>query len=244
MERVRRPSPARRRPFLHGAPSCDRSTQLRGHERLDGWEEPAGDVRRDRARYTAAMSSSAARRLATAADLLALPGDARSEVVAGTVVEKAAPSGEHSLAQSGLTMFLGSFHRRGGGGPGGWWILVEVDIELEPHEVYRPDVAGWRREGHPAPPRGRPLRTRPDWICEVLSPSNARTDLVTKFRVLHRCGVPHYWIVDPERELLVVHRWEPAGYLTALTAGRGETVRAEPFDAIELPIGILFGDEG
>jgi Uma2 family endonuclease len=114
---------------------------------------------------------------------------------------------------------------------------------METHEVFRPDVVGWRRERVPERPRGRPVRTRPDWVCEVLSPSNARTDLVTKFRVLHRCGVPHYWIADPEREVLVVYRWEQAGYLAVLTAERGDTVRAEPFGAVELPVGALFGDE-
>ncbi|WP_437302318.1 hypothetical protein [Sorangium sp. So ce388] len=32
-------------------------------------------------------------------------------------------------------------------------------------------------------------------------------------------------------------------YLTALLAERGERVRAEPFDAIELSVGVLFGDD-
>ncbi len=43
--------------------------------------------------------------------------------------------------------------------------------------------------------------------------------------------------------MLVVHRLEPNGYLVALSASTGETVRAEPFDAVELPVGVLFGDE-
>ena len=53
----------------------------------------------------------------------------------------------------------------------------------------------------------------------------------------------HYWIVDPEREVLVVQRWAADGYLVALTAGKGETVRAEPFEGIVLVVGELFGDE-
>jgi hypothetical protein len=66
---------------------------------------------------------------------------------------------------------------------------------------------------------------------------------VTKQRTLHRCGVDHYWMVDPERRLLVVQRWQPDGYLVVLTADRSETVRAEPFDAIELRVGLLFGED-
>ena len=38
-------------------------------------------------------------------------------------------------------------------------------------------------------------------------------------------------------------RWGPQGYILLLSAGRGDKVRAEPFDAIELPVGVLFGDD-
>lgn len=47
----------------------------------------------------------------------------------------------------------------------------------------------------------------------------------------------------PEEKALVVHRWEPKGYLIAPTAAAGEVVRAEPFDAVELRIDVMFGDD-
>jgi Uma2 family endonuclease len=187
----------------------------------------------------------AARTLAGVADLLALPDGARSEVIGGNLVDKAAPSFEHGDAQAGIAEWTRSSFRGGGGPgrPGGWWIATEVEVELEPHEIHRPDVVGWRRDRVPERPRGRPIAIRPDWVCEVLSPSHRRRDLVEKFRVLQRVGVPHYWIVDPEAESLVVHRWQPDGSLVVLTALRHEVVRAEPFDAVELPVGVLFGDD-
>lgn len=187
----------------------------------------------------------AARRLATLDDLLALPDDRRAEIVGGLIVDKAAPSAEHGDAQSSLAALLrGPFHRRGGPhGPGGWWILTEVEVRVAPHEVYRPDLVGWRRATMPERPTGRPVEARPDWWCEILSPSNARTDLVDKLRALHAAAVPHYWIVDPERETLTVLRHTPEGYLTALVAARGERVTAEPFDALSLDVGLLFGDD-
>jgi Uma2 family endonuclease len=177
---------------------------------------------------------------ATAADLAALD---RHEVVGGVVHEKAAPTAEHGRTQLTLSHFLFPFDRRGGGRPGGWWIMTEVEIELETHEVYLPDVSGWRRDRVPACPTGRPVRIRPDWVCEILSPSTAARDLGHKLRSFHKAGVGHYWVVDPEHQTLTVHRWHPDGYLVALTAGRGETVRAEPFEAAEIPVGYLFGEE-
>jgi len=187
----------------------------------------------------------AARKLATAEDLLALDDSVAAEVLAGEIVHKAAPSGAHSMAQSALGFQLGGpFHRRGGGGaPGGWWLLSECDVELAAHDVVRPDWAGWRRSRVPEPPRERPVRAVPYWICEVLSSSNARTDLKLKLGLYHRHRVGHYWIVDPERETLTVHRWSDAGYLVSMVAARGEVVRAEPFEAIELRVGLLFGDD-
>jgi hypothetical protein len=72
------------------------------------------------------------------------PDDARREVLRGVVVEKAAPTAEPADAQSYVALLVkGPFQRRpgGSGGPGGWWILTEADVEFATHDVYRPDVA-------------------------------------------------------------------------------------------------------
>lgn len=61
--------------------------------------------------------------------------------------------------------------------------------------------------------------------------------------MLHRNQVPHYWIADPVEKTLIVHRWEPRGDLVVVTAGSGDIVRAEPFEAAELRVAVLFGVE-
>lgn len=188
---------------------------------------------------------STAPRLATREDLFAR-SDERIEVVAGAVVEKAAPTYDHSDAQLGAGSFLREhFHRGGGGGgrPGGWWIVSECEIELGPHEIYRPDLVGWRRERVPARPSGRCITVRPDWVGEVLSPSNARTDLVLKLRVYQQAQVPHYWVIDPSERILSVYRNTGRAFEIALTASSGDTVHAEPFEAVALRVGLLFGED-
>jgi Uma2 family endonuclease len=190
----------------------------------------------------------AARKLrpASAADLIDLPESVAAEIIDGELVEKAMPSFEHGAAQMGLgAQIFGSYNRRPGGNrPGGWWLASEVEVEYEQRQVYRHDAVGWRRETTPERPSGRLVRIRPDWVAEVLSPSNAGNDLVKKLRTLSQHGVPHYWIVDPEHRTLTVMRWTADGYLTVLTAAEEDVVRAEPFDAIELDVGMLFGVEG
>lgn len=68
-------------------------------------------------------------------------------------------------------------------------------------------------------------------------------DTVTKLRRYHPAGVPHYWILDQVDRTLTVHRHTPDGYLVALRVPADERVRAEPFDAIELQVGMLLGDD-
>jgi Uma2 family endonuclease len=181
--------------------------------------------------------------LATFADLAALPEDARAEIIHGVIVEKASPSAEHGASQASFgAMLVRRFQRRPGGRwPGGWWFGTEIEVQYETHEIYLHDVVGWRRDRVPERPSGRPVRTRPDWACELLSRSNVKRDLVDKFQVLHTNGVPYYWIADPLEQTLIVHRWESAGYLVVLTAAAGDVVRAAPFDAVELAVSTLFG---
>ena len=118
-----------------------------------------------------------------------------------------------------------------------------MSIRFEEDQILRPDLAGWRRERLDALPADPVIDAVPDWLCEILSPSNASNDTVKKKRVYHRHGVSHYWIIDPMNETLTVYRWTEEAYLEILTAARGECVRAEPFDAVEMHVGVFFGDD-
>ncbi len=181
----------------------------------------------------------------TIEEWLAQPEDAYLELIDGEFVPKAAPDFDHGNSQSGTAgLIRAPFHRRvgGKGGPGGWWIGTEIDIVMNGHG-FRPDIAGWRRERVPALPKTRPVEIRPDWICEILSDSNRSTDTIKKLRRYHQAGVPHYWILDPLDRSLTVHHHEPSGYVIVLRAGANEKVRAEPFDAIEVKVGELLGDD-
>lgn len=191
------------------------------------------------------MSGIQKRRMATAADLLALPEEERfHEIIDGELVRKAMPSARHGAAQGRVFRSVSPYdHRPRPPHPGGWWFATEAEVEFEPSEVYRPDVAGWLRARMPELPDEMPIPLRPDWICEVLSRSNKRNDTIKKRRIYHRCGVPHSWIVDPMEETLDVYRWHVDGYLQVLAAERGDRVRPEPFDGIELQVGVLFGDD-
>lgn len=185
------------------------------------------------------------RRKASLDEFWAIPEARRfHELIGGELVEKASPSGEHGDAQAGVIAAVrGPFQRRTGGGSlGGWWIQTEVEVQLV-DDVVRPDVVGWRRETCPDRPVGFPILHRPDWVCEIVSPNHAANDTVTKLRLYHRNRIAFYWLVDPRASTLTAMRWGEEGYITVLSAERGEVVRAPPFEAIEIAVGTLFGDD-
>lgn len=183
-----------------------------------------------------------ARKLATYADLLNLAEDVRAEVLGGGLVALPSPLPRHAKAQGVLRSLVGGpfDDDDGRGGPGGWWILLEVDVGLSAHDIVRPDLAGWHRERLPAPWDMRPIDTRPDWVCEVLSPSNVAHDRVQKRRLYATHGVPFYWIVDPEARTLEALRLEDHTWVDAGTYDDTATARIPPFEAIELEVGRLF----
>jgi Uma2 family endonuclease len=180
--------------------------------------------------------------LATYADLCALDASERAEVLAGEIVTSPAPLPRHSKAQGSARRFLGGpfDDDDGHGGPGGWWIFVEVDVALGEHDIVRPDLSGWKRERLPRPGDMRPIDVVPDWVCEVLSPSTAARDRVTKRSLYARAGITHYWLIDPEARVLEALSLRDGVWVEVGVYDDTATARIAPFDAVELHVGRLF----
>lgn len=183
-----------------------------------------------------------ARRLATYDDLCALGDDVRAEIVAGEIVTMPAPLPRHARSQRALGSFIGRPFDDDDdrGGPGGLWILPEVDVRLSAHDVVRPDVTGWRRARLPEPWDARPIDVTPDWVCEVLSPSSVARDRVTKRNLYAKHGIPFYWLVDPEARTLEALRLEAGRWVDAGSFDDRAVARVPPFEQIEIEVGRLF----
>lgn len=179
---------------------------------------------------------------ATYEDLLSFPEDVRAEVLGGAIVTSPSPLPKHSMVQRAISRFIGGpFHDdHDRGGPGGWWIFLEVDVALGPHDIVRPDLAGWRRERLPRPGNARPLEVTPDWVCEVLSPTSAARDRVTKRNLYARAGVPHYWLIDPEARVLEALSLRDGMWVEVGVYDDTALARIAPFDAVELELARLF----
>ena len=188
----------------------------------------------------------AVRQPATYDDVLNAPPNKVAEIIDDELIISPRPAGPHSSAESTLMGELGPPFARGRGGPGGWIILFEPELHLG-SDVLVPDLAGWRRETMSAIAKTPAYFTiRPDWVCEVLSPSTERIDRSAKIALYAAAGVSQAWLVNPLQHTLEVLRLssvEMPGQWTSLAVFKDEDrVRAEPFNAIELELAALWQD--
>jgi Uma2 family endonuclease len=178
------------------------------------------------------------RKTATYAELEALPENMVGQIIDGELVAMPRPAMEHSLAATNLLgSLVGPFGQKKGG-PGGWWILTEPELHLD-SDVLVPDVAGWLRSRLESP-SGAYLTVAPDWLCEVLSPSTAQLDRTRKLHIYAREQVGHVWLADPGTRVLEVYERRGEEWLLRLSAGGDARVRAPPFEAVELDLGLLW----
>lgn len=179
------------------------------------------------------------RKTATYEDLAEVPDNKVAEIVEGALYVSPRPGPRHADARSGIVAALRAPFDRARGGPGGWRILVEPELHLR-GDVLVPDIAGWRRERLPHLPEEAYFSVAPDWICEVVSPSTAALDRVKKLGVYARDGVGYAWLVDPIARTIEVLRLADGRWVILSTCAGAETVRLEPFDALDLDLTLLW----
>ena len=162
-----------------------------------------------------------------------MPDHMVAEILDGELFATPRPSLPHVQTGTALGVEIGGPFHQGRGGPGGWWILGEPEIHLTEDTVV-PDLAGWRRDGLPVIPNAPFMTLAPDWVCEVLSPSNERIDRLHKLRIYAREGVSFAWLANPILRTVEILRLEDHRWVVAATHGGEEEIRAQPFEAVLL----------
>jgi Uma2 family endonuclease len=186
------------------------------------------------------MSDTPPRRAASYEELEGIPPHRVGEIIDGELYVSPRPSPAHSRVSVQLVHALAPFDKPSGAdGLGGWVLLFEPELRLG-SEALVPDVAGWRRERLPQLPDTAFLALAPDWVCEVLSPSTEALDRARKMSSYARAGVKHLWLADPRSHLLEVYRLEEGRWLRLGAYLGGTPVRAEPFEALELNMSLLW----
>lgn len=135
--------------------------------------------------------------------VLALPDDgSRYELFDGELLVTPAPSGLHQLAVVRLYDVLAPYVHANHLGE---TMVSPADLALGGQQLSQPDLFVV-----PSLPADRNWSGFPDPILliEILSPSSARADRITKRRRFQRAGIPEYWVLDLDAR--TVERWRPA----------------------------------
>ena len=188
--------------------------------------------------HTPGMPSAAANAPYTWDDFVALGEDDLRELIDGQLVEVEVPTADHEDIVGWLCFFLRTWTEAGHGG------RVRASgykIRVSDRRGVLPDVQFYRQENEAGTGQAQGLeRGRPDLVVEIVSPSSARYDRVTKLRWYAQLGVPEYWLVDPQARTLECLVLRDGMYTIAASLAEEETFRPASFEGLEIPLAKLW----
>ena len=117
-----------------------------------------------------------------------------------------------------------------------------LDVVMTPHDVVEPDVLVVLGDQLDILTE-KNVQGAPGLVIEILSPSTRKRDLTLKRQLFDREGVREYWIVDPDRNSVAVHRRANDGAFplaATLEAKHGEMLTSPLLPGWELSLLRLF----
>jgi Uma2 family endonuclease len=168
-------------------------------------------------------------------DLAQLPQDdgLRRELIDGELYVSPSPVVRHQSAVLAIAAaFLAHVREHGG-----LVFPAPLDVVFSPGTVVEPDVVVLGVERAAQLTDERFIDVVPDLVVEVSSPSTRRLDLIKKRRLYEREGVPEFWFVDLDADVVDVHRLDDTGHYgdtDTLDASAHLTCLAAP--GLQLPV--------
>jgi Uma2 family endonuclease len=125
--------------------------------------------------------------------------------------------------------------------PEGYW-GVELDIPTIPFFGRRPDFVYYSAADAASNIDWAARRAvgPPTLVVEVLSEDDEERDLVTKREEYARAGIPHYWILDPQRRTALTLALRDGRYEVAGEFEGDAVLTSELFPGLEVPLRRLF----
>ena len=138
----------------------------------------------------------------TYSDYLTWDDDVRRQLINSVVYsEISAPNRKHQDVVGSLSTIIKNYSR----GKKIWIYYAPFDVrlvregeeDLHTLNVVQPDISVFCNESMLDDKGAKGV---PDWIVEILSPSNEEVDKVRKLLLYQSYGVKEYWIIDPEKK--------------------------------------------
>jgi len=180
----------------------------------------------------------AAGKMLTFEEFAALKSDGRHELVNGRLDELVPPKPLHGWVFFHFPIAMAEYLVASG--VGGYW-GGEVDIPTIPFHGRRPDFVYYAPEkAARIDLKANRVSGAPTLAVEIVSDDDEARDTVTKRAEYARAGIPHYWILDPQRETVVTMVLRGDSYEIAGEFSMGDSLTSELFPGLELPLRQLF----
>ena len=160
----------------------------------------------------------------TEEDYYNLPENVRAELINGQFYDMPFPNRMHQEILGELIFVISNYIKSQNGSYHVYPARFAVKLFNDDKTIVEPDIsiicdaAKLTEKG---------CSGAPDWIIEIVSPSNPSHDYITKLSLYHDAGVREYWIVDPQNKYIHVYNME-TGNLDVYTFN--DTVKSGIYD--------------
>ena len=164
----------------------------------------------------------------TSEDYWNLSEGRRAELIDGQLYDMAPPGRIHQELISEFTQLLGSYIKSQGGACKVYPAPFAVNLDANDKDWVEPDISVICDQSK-LDDRG--CKGAPDMVIEIVSPSSRKMDYFRKNALYSESGVLEYWIVDPEKNRIMVYSFESddtAEYTFS------EAVKAGIYDDLEI----------
>ncbi len=165
-----------------------------------------------------------------------LPEDKRYELIDGELYMTPAPTSEHQRIILKISYALNSFILQKKTGE---IFISPIDVVLSFEDVVQPDLVFISRSRKKIITE-KNIQGPPDLVIEVLSPSTAERDRVTKKRLYEQYGVEEMWIVNPETKTIEVVGWKGSEFVTLKTYPEKATLVSGVLKSFKLKVKEIF----
>lgn len=166
-------------------------------------------------------------------DYCALPDDGRRyEILDGDLYMSPAPETPHQRVAFRLAMILHAHVARRGLGE---VFIAPLDVLLDEHDVVEPDII-FVSKARRSIITQKNIQGAPDLLVEVMSPSSGDRDTRDKRNLYARCGVPFYWLVDPDARSITELELVETAYAEVGVANGASNLSPKLFPGLQIQL--------
>ena len=172
-------------------------------------------------------------------DYLTFPGDERIEIIEGELFNMASPSFVHQTLSMEISYSLKHYIKSNNGTCTVLTAPFDVILKNDNEEVEEcsniviPDISVICDKNKLSD--GKKCVGSPDMIVEIISPSNAGHDYVTKLNLYQKYKVKEYWIIDPRVKKIFVYFLDENGFYDLVNSYTfNDKVKVNIYDDLEI----------